>query len=63
MEDLLEFLEDSPRGFAYAAAKHMMLKAVLVLHCSAPHSVNAWAQAVVLSPQDQVWSPGSTEAV
>lgn len=47
MKDLLEFLEDSPRGFPWAAARHMRLKALPGPHCSALQFTNAQAQAVV----------------
>lgn len=43
VRDLLEFLEDPPRGFAWAAARHTMLEAAPVPRCS----VNAQAPAVV----------------
>ena len=47
IRDLLESLEDPPRGFAWAAARHTMLKAAPVPHCSALQFADAQAQAVV----------------
>lgn len=52
MGDLSEFLEDSPRGFAWAAAKQAILKEELVPHCRAPCFVNAQARAVARSHQE-----------
>lgn len=43
VRDFLEFLEDPPRGFAWAAARHTMLKAAPV-----PHSLRL--------PQHKLWS-------
>lgn len=51
MGDLPWFLEDSPRGFAWAAARPVTLRGALLPHCSAPCFVNVWAWAVVLSLQ------------